>query len=242
MSENVKIELLESENADLRRWLKQKGDTNLALKNDLLKLESKLQAAEKRVEELEKRNFELGLDQAKRVMANGDLALELDKLESLLAQRTAALEDIKRLNQKVCDWIEKYLPSELVHQVGSSKEHELGRLACAIDRACEQALSPLPPAPPEEKASDPAKQGKAVACSMCKGSGILKWDAGVGHLLEEKCLCQVKPPAAMWKQGYDRYEKIRLLNPREFAKLWNRNLDGENFDEMVDALKPQAGA
>lgn len=34
----------------------------------------------------------------------------------------------------------------------------------------------------------------------------------------------------------DRYEKIRRLNPRQFGELWQRNLKGENFDDMIDAL------
>ena len=43
-----------------------------------------------------------------------------------------------------------------------------------------------------------------------------------------------------FKQGHDRYEKLRLLNPREFSELFCRGLDGENFDEMVDSL-PEKG-
>lgn len=39
-----------------------------------------------------------------------------------------------------------------------------------------------------------------------------------------------------YKQGYERYEKLRLLRPDDFASLCARNLHGENFDAMVDAL------
>jgi hypothetical protein len=34
----------------------------------------------------------------------------------------------------------------------------------------------------------------------------------------------------------ERYEKLRILNVTEFRKLQQRNLAGENFDDMVDAL------
>ena len=36
--------------------------------------------------------------------------------------------------------------------------------------------------------------------------------------------------------GALRYEVLRKLNPRQYAELYKRNMDGENFDDMVDAL------
>jgi hypothetical protein len=36
--------------------------------------------------------------------------------------------------------------------------------------------------------------------------------------------------------GYRRYEALRKLNAREFSELCQRNLKGENFDQMVDDL------
>lgn len=33
-----------------------------------------------------------------------------------------------------------------------------------------------------------------------------------------------------------RYEALRKLNPRQYAELHKRNMKGENFDAMVDAL------
>jgi len=33
-----------------------------------------------------------------------------------------------------------------------------------------------------------------------------------------------------------RYEKIRIINANQFAELHRRNIAGENFDDMVDAL------
>ena len=38
--------------------------------------------------------------------------------------------------------------------------------------------------------------------------------------------------------GYSRYEKLRKLSPRQFADLYQRNLNGEGrFDDLVDKLK-----
>lgn len=39
-----------------------------------------------------------------------------------------------------------------------------------------------------------------------------------------------------FKLGYERYEKLRKLNARQFSELYERNIRGENFDEMVDKL------
>ena len=36
--------------------------------------------------------------------------------------------------------------------------------------------------------------------------------------------------------GWTRYEKARKLNPAQWAELHQRNLRGENFDDMIDAL------
>lgn len=34
----------------------------------------------------------------------------------------------------------------------------------------------------------------------------------------------------------ERYEKVRKLNPRQFRELWDRNMKGERFDDLVDGL------
>lgn len=36
--------------------------------------------------------------------------------------------------------------------------------------------------------------------------------------------------------GFARYESLRKLNPRKYRELHDRNMKGENFDGMVDAL------
>jgi len=33
-----------------------------------------------------------------------------------------------------------------------------------------------------------------------------------------------------------RYKKLRRLNVRQFSELYERNLAGENFDQMVDEM------
>lgn len=50
------------------------------------------------------------------------------------------------------------------------------------------------------------------------------------------CFYAARNEAEEWKKGFERYEKIRVLNRAQFASLCDRNLAGENFDEMVDAL------
>jgi hypothetical protein len=37
-------------------------------------------------------------------------------------------------------------------------------------------------------------------------------------------------------KGWLRYEKIRTLNAVQFAKLQRRNLEGRNWDDMIDEL------
>src|SRR3990167_1363593 len=40
-----------------------------------------------------------------------------------------------------------------------------------------------------------------------------------------------------WRMGFERYEKLRRLNPREFSALWEEALEsGKHFDELVDEL------
>ena len=39
-----------------------------------------------------------------------------------------------------------------------------------------------------------------------------------------------------WIHGWLRYEALRKLNVMEFAGLFERNIRGENFDEMIDEL------
>lgn len=39
-----------------------------------------------------------------------------------------------------------------------------------------------------------------------------------------------------YKRCHERYEKLRKLNVQQFSALYERNILGENFDEMVDEL------
>lgn len=41
---------------------------------------------------------------------------------------------------------------------------------------------------------------------------------------------------AKFRTGHDRYEAVRKLNVQQFAELFKRNLSGERFDDMVDAM------
>lgn len=43
---------------------------------------------------------------------------------------------------------------------------------------------------------------------------------------------------ALWGKGYERYETVRKMTPREFHDLYLRNLSGEaSFDKLVDSIK-----
>ena len=43
--------------------------------------------------------------------------------------------------------------------------------------------------------------------------------------------------SGQFRTGHERYEKLRKLNPRQFAELKQRNIAGEGkFDELVDML------
>lgn len=38
------------------------------------------------------------------------------------------------------------------------------------------------------------------------------------------------------RRDHLRYEALRKLTPRQFMQLWDRNLKGERFDDLVDEL------
>lgn len=61
--------------------------------------------------------------------------------------------------------------------------------------------------------------------------------------IEQKQTLQRKASAAMESkniaeltQGYLRYEALRKIGVSHFRELQQRNLAGENFDEMIDQL------
>lgn len=40
--------------------------------------------------------------------------------------------------------------------------------------------------------------------------------------------------------GHRRYETVRKLNPRQFREIWDRNLRGERFDDIIDQITKDA--
>jgi hypothetical protein len=60
------------------------------------------------------------------------------------------------------------------------------------------------------------------------------WNDGYAHGLSDSGAIKV---LAQSEKGEERYNKLRKLNPRQFHDLVERNLKGENFDQMVDSLK-----
>lgn len=58
---------------------------------------------------------------------------------------------------------------------------------------------------------------------------------GAGH---KPMLCDFPELARRIRRGYDRYEKLRALNPYQFEKLWKVAQNGEKrFDELVDEIE-----
>lgn len=58
--------------------------------------------------------------------------------------------------------------------------------------------------------------------------------AGVG---EKAMLGDLAECVANLKKGHDRYEKVRKMNPQQFAELCRQNIqDGKLFDDLVDGL------
>ena len=56
-----------------------------------------------------------------------------------------------------------------------------------------------------------------------------------GHWL---CECFDLQDAELITETLNRYEKLRKLNPRQFAELYEANLKtGKPFDELVDGLE-----
>ena len=52
-----------------------------------------------------------------------------------------------------------------------------------------------------------------------------------------KAIERLEMENAELRKSYSRYEKLRKLNPREFAELFRSNLIGlNNFDDLVDLL------
>lgn len=53
--------------------------------------------------------------------------------------------------------------------------------------------------------------------------------------LSDRHLCRALDSVVMMAE---RYEKLRKLNPRHYAELYERNIAGEGtFDDLVDKLK-----
>ena len=45
-----------------------------------------------------------------------------------------------------------------------------------------------------------------------------------------------------YKKGYERYEKLRKLNPRQFYELYSESIKtGKRFDDLVDELRGNNG-
>jgi len=58
-------------------------------------------------------------------------------------------------------------------------------------------------------------------------------DKAIQRILDKTIFENTAPELAL---GFARYEALRKLNPRQFAEIHQRNLNGERFDDMIDEL------
>jgi hypothetical protein len=72
----------------------------------------------------------------------------------------------------------------------------------------------------------------AEDCDFCNGRSAINKFCQVNGLT----LAEAYYNTAELQRGFDRYEKLRSLNPRQFSELHKANLLGQRFDDLVDAL------
>lgn len=59
---------------------------------------------------------------------------------------------------------------------------------------------------------------------------------GTGKVACEKDVKLVMKLVNKYIVGFNRYEKLRKLSPKDFGVLYNRSLRGDDFDDLVDKL------
>jgi len=84
----------------------------------------------------------------------------------------------------------------------------------------------------------PIQRPRAWSCSReAKGHGrCVAWCGVEPSCISSQSLAAPTPAEPQALLGWTRYEKARKLNPAQWAELHQRNLRGENFDDMIDAL------
>ena len=84
----------------------------------------------------------------------------------------------------------------------------------------------------------PIQRPRAWSCSReAKGHGrCVAWCGVEPSCISSQSLAAPTPAEPQALLGWTRYEKARKLNPAQWAELHQRNLKGERFDEMIDAL------
>ena len=84
------------------------------------------------------------------------------------------------------------------------------------------------------KESKVEKDLKENVISLCSVLYDIRQAAGVG---EKAMLGYLAECVANLKKGHDRYEKVRKMNPQQFAELCRQNIQvGKLFDDLVDGL------
>lgn len=103
-------------------------------------------------------------------------------------------------------------------------------------RAAAEAPAPPTPAPPStpEEAKVPAIPSSPYPAPPEGGL--------IDPMNLIRSLAELHEQITVLRVGLDRYEALRLCSPVEFSALYARNLNGENFDKMVDELVAVAKA
>lgn len=67
------------------------------------------------------------------------------------------------------------------------------------------------------------------AGSPCADVTVVSTKLFAEHMVEQEC--------ARLQAGHDRYEAVRKMSPRQFAKLYMTHIrTGERFDDLVDKI------
>lgn len=87
---------------------------------------------------------------------------------------------------------------------------------------------------------------KAIERPQGQGGGI--WFDRLDHLKAYDKACHpeaIRSILAALKAaqaGHTRYETVRKMNPRQFADVWEKALNGQRFDDLIDAIAASTGA
>lgn len=91
---------------------------------------------------------------------------------------------------------------------------------------------------PEDPCRDPASEARDDWYELEEKAKIMTPEQNkVGQQLRTLILDTIDSVGSYESaKGWLRYEKMRTLNIQQLSQLQRRNLEGENFDDMIDSL------